>query len=241
MISRLRSSSTIESGGASKMDDVVRALAMAIDRVGQPAAPPRGDLHDLAAGRRDLAGDPVDQGLALVVGQVRSEDEHQFVSAHARMTPSCGNALAEPALPGRSRKDKDASLAWVSIRLRRPDSPAGPLYPESDPTAPIRRACAREFHPAPRARPGQRRPGPACPVGQRRGRHGDGGRSGGDRRGGRPLPRDHRRDRSRDERPPTSAGTCAPGSPWPRSRSCASASPTTSRSGSASWKPAPTT
>src|SRR5664280_720093 len=102
-------------GRSLEMDDVVRALAMTIDRIGQPAAPPRGDLDDLATAGRDLAGDSINQGLALVVGQVRSEDEHQFVSAHARMTPSCGNALAEPALPGRSRKDKDASLACVSI------------------------------------------------------------------------------------------------------------------------------
>ena len=121
MISRLRSSSTIDSGGCLEMDDVVRALAVAVDRVGQPPAAPGRDLDDLAAGRGQLAGDPVDQGLALIVGQVRTEDEHQFVSAHARMTPSCGDARAEPAVPGRSRKDKDASLAWALSVTRRPD------------------------------------------------------------------------------------------------------------------------
>ena len=37
-------------GRGLEQDDVVRALAMAVDRVGQAAAAPRGDLHDLAAG-----------------------------------------------------------------------------------------------------------------------------------------------------------------------------------------------
>ena len=54
-------------GGRLEEDDVVRALAMPVDRVGEPAAAPRGDLHDLAAGRHDLAGRAVDDRLGPVV------------------------------------------------------------------------------------------------------------------------------------------------------------------------------
>src|SRR5579862_20552 len=125
-------------GRGLEVDDVVRAFTVAVDRVGQPPAAPRGDLDDLASGGRQLTGDPVDQGLALVVGQVWPEDKHQFVSAHARMTPSCGNARAEPAVPGRSRKDKDASLAWARRAAGPARIPGGPLYPERSSSRPAR-------------------------------------------------------------------------------------------------------
>ena len=75
-----------------EQDDVVGTLAMAIDRVGQAAAPPRGDLHDLAAGGDDPAGRSIDQGLTAVVRHVWPEDEHEFVAAHTRDTPSNGDA-----------------------------------------------------------------------------------------------------------------------------------------------------
>ena len=55
-----------------EQDDLVRALAVAIDRVGQPAAAPGRHLDDLAAGGNDLAGRPVDEGLALVIRHVRA-------------------------------------------------------------------------------------------------------------------------------------------------------------------------
>ena len=64
-------------------DDVVRALAVAIDRVGQAAAAPGRDLDDLAAGGDDLAGGAVDDRLGASSGDVRAEDEHEFVAAHA--------------------------------------------------------------------------------------------------------------------------------------------------------------
>ena len=67
VMSRPRSSSAIASDGRLEQDDVVRALAVAVDRVRQPAAAPRGDLDDLAAGGGDLAGGAVDDRLALVV------------------------------------------------------------------------------------------------------------------------------------------------------------------------------
>ena len=67
VMSRLCSSSVIDLGGRLEEHDVVRALAVAIDGIGQPAAAPRGDLHDLAAGGDDLAGGAVDDRLALVV------------------------------------------------------------------------------------------------------------------------------------------------------------------------------
>src|SRR4029453_15108526 len=71
-----------------EQDDVVRALTMAIDRVGQAAAPPRGDLPDLAAGRHDAAGGPVDESLAFVVRHVGADDEHEFVAAQgAQLLP----------------------------------------------------------------------------------------------------------------------------------------------------------
>ena len=68
-----------------EQDDVVRALTMAIDRVGQTPAPPGGDLDDLAAGGRDAAGGPIDEGLALVVRDVGADDEHEFIAAHTRV------------------------------------------------------------------------------------------------------------------------------------------------------------
>src|SRR6476646_7886443 len=65
-----------------EQDDVVRALAVAVDRVSQSAATPWGDLDDLTAGGGDLSRDPVDDRLALVVRHVRADDEHEFISAH---------------------------------------------------------------------------------------------------------------------------------------------------------------
>ena len=64
-------------------DDVVRALAVPVDLVRQPAAAPRGDLHDLAAGGDDPARGAVDDRLGLVVRHVGTQDQHEFVSAHA--------------------------------------------------------------------------------------------------------------------------------------------------------------
>jgi hypothetical protein len=61
---------------------------MSIDRIGQAAPAPRGDLHDLAAGRDDAAGGPVDEGLTLVVRDVGADDEHEFVAAQgAQLLP----------------------------------------------------------------------------------------------------------------------------------------------------------
>ena len=88
-----------------EQDDVVRALAVAVDRVGQPTAAPGGDLHDLATGGDDLAGGSVDEGLALVVRHVRADDEHEFVAAHTRGTPSNGVCPVD-GLPARSGKDR---------------------------------------------------------------------------------------------------------------------------------------
>ena len=64
-------------------DDVVRALAVPIDLVGEAAAAPRGDLDDLPAPGAQLPGRAVDDRLGFVVSDVRSQDEHEFVSAHA--------------------------------------------------------------------------------------------------------------------------------------------------------------
>ena len=133
MIRRVCSSSTIAVGGRLEQDDVVRALAVAIDRVGQPAAAPGGDLHDLAAGGDDLAGGPVDEGLALVVRDVRADDEHEFVAAHTRDTPSNGDAPLT-VVPARSGKDQSAESS--TSRGRGPPSTGRPsVSSERDPTA----------------------------------------------------------------------------------------------------------
>jgi hypothetical protein len=64
-------------------DDVVRALAVPVDLVGQSPAAPRSDLHDLAAAGHDPAGGAVDDRLGLVVRDIGTQDQHEFVSAHA--------------------------------------------------------------------------------------------------------------------------------------------------------------
>ena len=71
-------------GGGLEQDDLVRALAVPVDRVGQSTATPRGDLHDLATGGHDLAGRAIDDGLAAIVRHVGRDHEHQFITAHAR-------------------------------------------------------------------------------------------------------------------------------------------------------------
>ncbi len=83
MIWRPRSSSASRLGRRLEEDDVVRALAVPVDLVGEPAAAPRGDLHDLPAAGAHLAGGAVDDRLGFVVRDVGSQDEHEFVSAHA--------------------------------------------------------------------------------------------------------------------------------------------------------------
>ena len=70
--------------GRREQDDVVRALAEPIDRIGEATAAPRGHLDDLPARGRDLAGRAVDDRLAAIVRDVRPDHEHEFVSAHAR-------------------------------------------------------------------------------------------------------------------------------------------------------------
>ena len=65
---------------------MVRALAVAVDRVGEAASAPGRDLHDLAARGDDLAGRAVDDRLASVIRDVGADDEHEFVAAHARRT-----------------------------------------------------------------------------------------------------------------------------------------------------------
>ena len=107
-------------GRGLEQDDVVRALAMAVDRIGQPAAAPRGDLHDLAAGRDDAAGGPVDEGLALVVRDIGAEDEHEFVAAHVRSSPSNGDAPLTVVRHGAERTDAESSTRRPLYPLGRP-------------------------------------------------------------------------------------------------------------------------
>src|SRR5438445_13167939 len=66
-----------------EQDDVGRAFAVAIDRIGQPASAPWGDFHDLATAGDDLAGGAVDDRLGLVVRDIGTQDQHEFVTAHA--------------------------------------------------------------------------------------------------------------------------------------------------------------
>ena len=59
--------------GRLEQDDVIRALAVAVDRVREPTPAPRGDFGDLPAPRGDLAGGAVDDRLAPVVRDIRAE------------------------------------------------------------------------------------------------------------------------------------------------------------------------
>ena len=108
---------------------MVRALAVAVDRIRQPAAAPRGDLDDLAAGGDDLAGGAVDDRLALVVRDVRAEDEHEFVAAHAR-SHSFQWGCPVDGTAGTERKGNGAES---STRPGRSVGAARPMYPLTRP------------------------------------------------------------------------------------------------------------
>ena len=75
-----------------EQDDVVRAFTMVVDGIGQSAAAPRGLLDDLAAAGRDGPGGSLERPLDLVVRQIGTQHEHEFVSAHAPVSPSHGYA-----------------------------------------------------------------------------------------------------------------------------------------------------
>ena len=77
------SSSEIAVGRRLEQDDVVRTLAVPVDLVGQTTAAPGRDLEDGSAGGDDPAGGAVDDRLGPIVRHVRTEDQHQFVAAHA--------------------------------------------------------------------------------------------------------------------------------------------------------------
>ena len=69
-------------GGALEQDDVVRALAVAVDGIGEAAAAPGRDLDDLSAGGDDVARGAVDDRGGSLVRRIRPEDEHEFIAAH---------------------------------------------------------------------------------------------------------------------------------------------------------------
>ena len=62
--------------------DVVRALVVGADRIGQAPAAPGAHLDELAARAGDGPGGAIEDRLAPVVGQIRAQDEHEFVTAH---------------------------------------------------------------------------------------------------------------------------------------------------------------
>ena len=78
--------------GASKTTMWYDALAVAIDGVRQSSAAPGGNLDDLAAVGGDLAGRAIDDRGDPLVRRIRTENEHEFVAAHGRIAPSCGDA-----------------------------------------------------------------------------------------------------------------------------------------------------
>ena len=88
------------------------------------------DLDDLPAGRDDLAGGAVDDRLGSLVRDVRPEDEHEFIAAHARVTPSYGIApLTSAYRSGAEPKGNGRSLARA---LAHGGDPLDrPLYPRS--------------------------------------------------------------------------------------------------------------
>src|SRR5450759_2960443 len=69
----------------------------------QPSATPRGLFDDLATASRDGTGGSLEGSLDLVIRQVRTQHEHEFVSAHAPVSPSYGECPdARTATPSRS-------------------------------------------------------------------------------------------------------------------------------------------
>ena len=62
--------------------DVVRALAVAVDGIREPAAAPGGDLDDLPALGDDVARGAVDDRGGPLIRRIRPEDEHEFIAAH---------------------------------------------------------------------------------------------------------------------------------------------------------------
>ena len=70
-----------------EVDDGVDAFRLLVDRVGEPTLPPDVKLADLAAiGGHDLE-EPLKRRLDRSLLEVRVEDDHDFVVAHARPVP----------------------------------------------------------------------------------------------------------------------------------------------------------
>ena len=153
-------------GRCLEQDDVVRAFAVAVDRICQAATAPGGDLHDLAAGGDDPAGRPIDEGLTLVVRDIRADDEHEFVAAHTRETPSNGDAPLTVIRHGAERTGAESSTTPTSTPLAAMASPDRPVrfavvsscpIPTDRPilterpqtVAHLRRLRARQHNPAP--------------------------------------------------------------------------------------------
>ena len=82
MIWRLRSSSSDRLGRGLEDHDVVRALAVAVDRVREAAAAPGRDLDDLPARGDDVTRGAVDDRGGPLIRRIRPEDEHEFIAAH---------------------------------------------------------------------------------------------------------------------------------------------------------------
>ena len=252
VISRVCSSSAIAFGRRLEQDDLVRALTVAIDGVRQSAATPGRDLHDLPAGGHDLAGGPVDEGLALVIRHVRADHEHEFIAAHTRrcsfqwVCPVDGRAGTERKGRGAKSSTRSAGGPRRAGTVDAPDRP--PLYPPSTiPTEPVQPVPTAEAS-CPQApscfsranQPATRRIAQIL-VRRRLPGHPDGRSGRGHRPGsGPPAPR-HRRRRPGPAPRSRSAPRCDRHRTCPRCRSCASARATTSRSGSASSRPGPTT
>src|SRR5580692_5340545 len=75
-------------GVRGQVDDGVDAFRLLVDRAGKPTLPPDVELSDLAAiGGHDLE-EPLKRRLDGPLLEVRVEDDHDFVVAHAR--PSSG-------------------------------------------------------------------------------------------------------------------------------------------------------
>ena len=123
---RLCSSSASASAGAANRTMWYEPSRNRSIGIGEAPAAPRGDLDDLTATGGDLAGDAVDDRLALVVRDVGTDHEHEFVSAHARshsfqwVCPvDVGRADA-----ARSGKETGRSLARPSCGLEQSPTPA---------------------------------------------------------------------------------------------------------------------
>ena len=87
-----------------EVDEEVARLTVLADVVREATLAPRRDLAEAATAVDDGASDLLHRGLELVVFQVRTEQEHEFVTAHGVRRPPLSGDAASIAMRGRTRQ-----------------------------------------------------------------------------------------------------------------------------------------